>query len=421
MPIKRSILWLRCSLFAALIVININILKAQAEIQLDEIQEIRALALSPDEQTLAISGRANNERGLWLYNIETEHIEGTITNGNASVISWSPDGTYLAANSGLGNAETFQIYDADSKQMMLSFEQSVSPTSEILWSANSTRIATVTSRTIDIRDAASGDILLVLSLSQTDAAGIFSAAAWNSSTNQKMYGLVGADKKLFVWSTDTGNLLEEYDLPFHTEALALSPDSTKLAIGNLDGNGNIAVLDASTGTALMMLEVNQTEFPQTLIWHQNSIGLASFGGGSDGGIIRLWDTVTGKQIDTIPVTGYINTNTLEWFSPDTRLIYSTNQNPVIFIQPPVAIAGLDQILTDSNNDSVETITLNGSESSDSDGSIIAYIWSEEGVEIANIVQPTVTLSIGVHTIILTVTDDDGAIATDEVVITVSGN
>ena len=36
--IKRYILWLRCSLFAVLIVININILKAQAEIQLDEIQ-----------------------------------------------------------------------------------------------------------------------------------------------------------------------------------------------------------------------------------------------------------------------------------------------------------------------------------------------------------------------------------------------
>ena len=79
---------------------------------------------------------------------------------------------------------------------------------------------------------------------------------------------------------------------------------------------------------------------------------------------------------------------------------------------PVADAGPDQ--------SVQTtsVTLDGSGSSDADGNLLIYTWSEDGTDIATGVGPTVTLGAGQHTITLTATDGELS-STDEVVIEVS--
>ncbi len=88
-------------------------------------------------------------------------------------------------------------------------------------------------------------------------------------------------------------------------------------------------------------------------------------------------------------------------------------------QPPVADAGPDQTVTDSDGNGTEQVTLDGSGSSDPDGSIISYVWSEGVTQIATGVNPTVDLAAGAHTITLTVTDNDSATNTDEVVINVN--
>ena len=87
-------------------------------------------------------------------------------------------------------------------------------------------------------------------------------------------------------------------------------------------------------------------------------------------------------------------------------------------QDPVADAGPDQTVTDADNGGDEDVTLDGSASTD-DGTIASYSWSENSVEIATGMMPTVTLAVGAHTITLTVTDDEGATGTDDVVITVN--
>lgn len=87
-------------------------------------------------------------------------------------------------------------------------------------------------------------------------------------------------------------------------------------------------------------------------------------------------------------------------------------------QPPIADAGPDQTVPDTDQAPGETVSLDGSLSSDPDGAIVAYSWSEQGIEIATGVSPQVTLGDGVHTITLTVTDAEGASDTDEVMITV---
>jgi uncharacterized repeat protein (TIGR02543 family) len=97
-----------------------------------------------------------------------------------------------------------------------------------------------------------------------------------------------------------------------------------------------------------------------------------------------------------------------------------NEYRLIDLGTPHADAGTDQIVTDSDDNGSEQVTLDGSGSSDSDGTIINYTWSENGNQIATGNTPTVTLPIGEHTITLTVTDNDDLTDTDTVDITVEG-
>ena len=87
-------------------------------------------------------------------------------------------------------------------------------------------------------------------------------------------------------------------------------------------------------------------------------------------------------------------------------------------QPPTADAGMDQSVVDADNNGMETISLDGSASNDPDGTLISYVWNEAGTLIATGQMPSINLAVGVHTIVLTVTDNNGTIATDTVIISV---
>ena len=66
-----------------------------------------------------------------------------------------------------------------------------------------------------------------------------------------------------------------------------------------------------------------------------------------------------------------------------------------------------------------TVTLDGSASFDTDGTIEFYMWEPEDNSYSLFgVNPSVSLDVGIHIITLIVTDDDGASDTDEVIITV---
>lgn len=86
--------------------------------------------------------------------------------------------------------------------------------------------------------------------------------------------------------------------------------------------------------------------------------------------------------------------------------------------PPVADAGPDQNVADSDGLNGESVTLDGSGSSDPGGTILTWEWSEGTTDLGSEETLLVSLADGVHTITLTVTDDLGAIGTDDVVVTV---
>lgn len=88
--------------------------------------------------------------------------------------------------------------------------------------------------------------------------------------------------------------------------------------------------------------------------------------------------------------------------------------------PPNANAGSDRVLAFPTN----SVTLNGSGSSDIDGSIVSYLWTKTSPLAANIANVNAAstlvtgMAVGTHTFQLRVTDNSGLTDTDTVTITV---
>ena len=92
---------------------------------------------------------------------------------------------------------------------------------------------------------------------------------------------------------------------------------------------------------------------------------------------------------------------------DAEILTLVNQTtePV----PPLANAGADQTIVDTDASGDEVVTLDGSGSTDSDGSIVNYRWTEGAAVLAEVTSPVanVTLCQGTHSVELEVTDSAG--------------
>jgi hypothetical protein len=144
---------------------------------------------------------------------------------------------------------------------------------------------------------------------------------------------------------------------------------------------------------------------------------------SQGSSSMLADVPAGTNLfdDTTAVTGttyYYWVQASQTGSTSLRYMH-TNGEPGfrgVGNLPPVANAGPDQVVTDLDAGGSESITLNGSGSNDPDGVITNYLWEEGAATLANGPSATANVSLpwGLHTITLTVTDDDGATHSDTV-------
>src|SRR5262249_21366068 len=76
---------------------------------------------------------------------------------------------------------------------------------------------------------------------------------------------------------------------------------------------------------------------------------------------------------------------------------------------PWANAGPNQRLNAVGNNGTAQVTLNGSASADADGQIVSFVWTQNGTPLATGSVAVVSLPIGTNAILLTVTDNQGAI------------
>lgn len=84
---------------------------------------------------------------------------------------------------------------------------------------------------------------------------------------------------------------------------------------------------------------------------------------------------------------------------------------------PVAVAGSDQVVQDTDGDGEETVFLDGSGSFD-DKAIASYEWYVDSQLVATGSTANVALTVGVHTVTLLLTDSIGQTGSDSLVVTV---
>ena len=183
---------------------------------------------------------------------------------------------------------------------------------------------------------------------------------------------------------------------------------------DVSGSPGADVTAYHAGDSLVIVAVNNTDSPVDL-----DISIAN------GSLIvdELTKFTTSAQMNlvnegSIAVTSNAFASTL---SPRSISTFTTHPGSggKADNEPPVAVAGDDITVTDEDNNGTETILLDGSASSDSDGSIVNYSWSRDGNQISFSDSESITLPTGTHEIILTVTDDDGARAMDTLTVTVN--
>ena len=370
-------------------------------------------------------------------------------------VKWSPNGLMIAS----GGDGFLDIWDATTDMIMLSYnnlgDQSID---DVSWSPDSTKLAFTSTdqyvRIWNITGSGQPPGTVLFESQPFIERGLIQSVAWSPDDTLIAVGGAFGPPHLEIIDAVTYDTIgrHSYDwldsLDWHPVAAtrllaagiddggptvfsALAPrDGSAVTIGdyvvpsrevewNSDGSriavayddGMIYIWDTTT-PPYSPSTVISTGTPgrfNDLAWGPDDEYIATVRGN-----IRFWDSTSGTLINEMQVP----TVAID-FSPTGELAYAGVTETIDTIEFPTANAGPDQTLTDSDSSGSELVTLDGSGSSDPDGTITDYVWTEGGNQIATGVNPQVDLSVGVHTITLTVTDDDGATDTDEVVITVN--
>ena len=218
----------------------------------------------------------------------------------------------------------------------------------------------------------------------------------------------GAIAKLLIVSNDASNDSVFVELTGRGNTRPVANAGVGQNVVDADGNNTVSVV--LNGSGSFDPDTGFGDFVKTYSWRENSVEIAT-------GVMPTVGLSVGNHMIMLIVTDECDAAS----DPPGNVLIRVDPN-----NPPMAVAGDDQTLCDVDGDGVEDVMLDGSGSFDPDssfgGSITTYSWLENGVEIASGVRPAkIPLTVDDHTITLKVTDNGGAMATDEVLIKVNPN
>jgi len=107
-----------------------------------------------------------------------------------------------------------------------------------------------------------------------------------------------------------------------------------------------------------------------------------------------------------------------WYIDDVSIVGERVEKENI---PPVANAGPDQIVNDSDGNGMEIVTLNATGSYDLDGCVTSVAWGTGTKFLGFGYLLNYNFSVGTHNITLSVKDDNRATVRDEIIVTVNPN
>ncbi|MBW8333762.1 MAG: T9SS type A sorting domain-containing protein [Prolixibacteraceae bacterium] len=209
---------------------------------------------------------------------------------------------------------------------------------------------------------------------------------------RRSYGLITDDGNI----TDKGYVISQFSKFIRPGAVRV--DATITSSSLLD------VTAYKTDTSFVMVVVNRNSTGKSLNFNIKN--------GTVDKLTQFTTSATKKGVNDgdLTVSGGLFTATVDAKSVTTFTTYSANGGKTGNVKP-TAFAGDDLIINDTGTGS-NVIKLDGSLSEDSDGEIVNYSWSLNEQQIAWEPNAESTISIGEYNYVLTVTDNDGATATD---------
>lgn len=400
--LKRPLLCLFIGIFTFSIGISVS-----AQIPNDI---ITALKWNSSSSELAIAGIFSGQTGIQLQDNTGMIINFISTPALPLSISWSSDDTYIATTFRQGEQYLTNVWDNSGIFINSIAETGAKTGYTIHWSpqVGSKVFATEVSGIINIWNSETGVRESVIAQQGTSIIS-FTDFTWNISGTE-IFTLSNSGS-LSAWDANTLTFLREINVNSPI-ALSLSPDGTKLGVSS--ATDGIIIFDEASFNVLQVLQSQSAQI-MALRWSPDNSQLVS----SDFSEISTWDLYTGNVVNTLllgqPISD-VYPQALDYSNVGQLTYLSDIGAPVI---APISNAGSDQLVNDIDGNGSEVVILDASASSDSDGTILNYQWSEDGVTLATGDNPQVTLGTGTHNIILKVTDNDGAVGTDTVTVTVN--
>jgi WD40 repeat protein/serine/threonine protein kinase len=180
---------------------------------------VLAVSWSPDGSRIAAGGGgAGGDGGVWIWDPrsgETLHrFEGN--GGWTNPFAWSPDGARLAFD---GPDETLRIVDVVSGRTL----QQLSGTAPVAWSPDGTRLVFRTSR----RELCTWDLAAGQRIASMEGhAGVVMSAAWSPDGSRVVSS--GNDNMVRVWDATTGESLQTLSVEGWADDLDWSPDGARI-------------------------------------------------------------------------------------------------------------------------------------------------------------------------------------------------
>ncbi len=254
------------------------------------------------------------------------------TQGGGFSVRFAPDGTRIASS---GADRLVKIWDAETGELKLTFDQHKFPVGGLAWSPDSTRIAssayyvdkeTPIEGRVHIWNAADGAILHTMRTGQKPVV----CTDW--SRDGRFVAAGTWDSEVVVWSAADGSevrTINERPGPTnasHVDAVALSPDGELVAYGSSEKW--VRVHRVATGERVADLHSHGQ--PIAAVRFSPDGRQLATGGGDD--TIRVWDTATWQETATL--RGHAGRMRGLAYGPDGSRLYSASLDGTVRMWDP---------------------------------------------------------------------------------------
>ncbi len=364
---------------------------------------INQIEWSPDGTKLA---GASFTGPIYIWDRAGQLVETLPGHSDGSVsVAWSPDGNLLASSGIDGYSRLIKVWDISTSALVQTLAGFVDGVGQIAFSPNGEQLIGTGFSEVKVWDTITWDIVAEPPI------GTINDVKWSPDGTMVAFAMVAGIP--VVDATTYQRLVVFGDTALQPYGIDWSRDGQYLVSGGRAGT--IRLWDMTTFTPIGSLAQPDIIVEDVAFSPDRSQVAAAL----DDGTARVWDVASGEQLSVFQQNGEMWS--VAWSPDEAILAYGGRaSDEAEILQLPLANAGLDQTLPDVDSSGAELVTLDGSASTDPDGTIVAYSWTDEtGAEIATDPTPSVDLPVGVHTVTLTVADDDGLTASDTVVVTVT--